>query len=104
MSCIRNAWRRLRAGRFPWLGAKLFGKKINHGCTRMDTDYFILTVRRNCFIRVNPCPSVVKMKSKKKKVALPRRTWQINPVTRVKESSKKYSRPRVKQVLKKLDE
>jgi hypothetical protein len=40
----------------------------------------------------------------KKKVALPRRSWQTNPVTRVKESSKKYSRPRVKQVLKKLDE
>jgi hypothetical protein len=36
------------------------------------------------------------MKSKKKKVAFPRRSWQINPVTRVKESSKKYSRPRVK--------
>jgi hypothetical protein len=40
----------------------------------------------------------------KKKVALPRRTWQINPVTRVKESSKKYSRPRVKEIFKKLDE
>ena len=36
------------------------------------------------------------MKSKKKKLALPRRQWKINPVTRVKESDKKYSRPRVK--------
>jgi hypothetical protein len=44
------------------------------------------------------------MKTKKKKVALPRRTWQINPVTRVKDSKKKYSRPRVKTDLQKLDE
>jgi hypothetical protein len=44
------------------------------------------------------------MKTKKKKVALPRRTWQINPVTRVKDSKKKYSRPRVKQTLQKLKE
>jgi hypothetical protein len=29
--------------------------------------------------------------NEKKKVAFPRRTWQINPVTRVKESRKKYS-------------
>jgi hypothetical protein len=36
------------------------------------------------------------MKAKKKKLALPRRQWTINPVTRVKESGKKYSRPRVK--------
>jgi hypothetical protein len=36
------------------------------------------------------------MKQKKKKVALPRRKWQINPATRVKESAKKYSRPRAK--------
>jgi hypothetical protein len=35
-------------------------------------------------------------KSKKKKLALPRRQWQINPVTRVKESEKKYSRARAK--------
>ncbi|HEY1718912.1 MAG TPA: hypothetical protein VGH42_11565 [Verrucomicrobiae bacterium] len=41
------------------------------------------------------------MKTKKKKVAFPRRTWQINPVTRVKESSKKYSRSCVKQDLQK---
>jgi hypothetical protein len=27
---------------------------------------------------------VVALKAKKKKVAFPRRTWQINPVTRVK--------------------
>jgi hypothetical protein len=32
----------------------------------------------------------------KKKVALPRRAWVINPVTRVKESAKKYSRQRAK--------
>jgi hypothetical protein len=44
------------------------------------------------------------MKSKKKKVAFPRRTWQINPVTRVKSSAKKYSRPRVKQDFQKSDE
>jgi hypothetical protein len=44
------------------------------------------------------------MKTKKKKVALPRRTWQINPVTRVKDSKKKYSRPRVKTDLQKSDE
>jgi len=44
---------------------------------------------------------ISKMKSKKKKVAFPRRTWQINPVTRVKSSAKKYSRPRVKQDLQK---
>ena len=44
------------------------------------------------------------MKSKKKKVAFPRRTWQINPVTRVKESAKQYSRPRSKQTLQKQDE
>jgi len=40
-------------------------------------------------------------KLRKKKVALPRRTWQIKPVTRVKESAKKYSRPSVKQDLRK---
>ncbi len=43
------------------------------------------------------------MKSKKKKVAFPRRTWQINPVTRVKESVKGYSRPRAKQILRKQE-
>lgn len=32
----------------------------------------------------------------KKKIALPRRQWKINPATRVKESEKKYSRPRQK--------
>jgi len=35
-------------------------------------------------------------KPQKKKVAFSRRTWQINPVTRVKSSAKKYSHPRVK--------
>ncbi len=44
------------------------------------------------------------MKTKKKKVAFPRRSWQINPVTRVKDSKKKYLRPRVKQNLQKHDE
>ena len=43
-------------------------------------------------------------KKAKKKVALPRRQWQINPVTRVKASVKKYSRPRTRQELRKLDE
>jgi hypothetical protein len=37
------------------------------------------------------------VKKPKKKVALPRRTWVINPITRVKESDKKYSRQRAKQ-------
>ena len=36
------------------------------------------------------------MKTKKKKLALPRRAWKISPVTRVKGSDKSYSRPRVK--------
>jgi hypothetical protein len=40
-------------------------------------------------------------KKSKKKVALPRRSWTINPVTRVKESSKKYSRARAKDELQK---
>jgi hypothetical protein len=40
------------------------------------------------------------MKKGKKKLALPRRTWTINPVTRVKDSTKKYSRARAKQKLK----
>jgi hypothetical protein len=44
------------------------------------------------------------MKAKKKKVAFPRRTWQINPVTRVKSSAKKYSRPRGKSDLQKHDD
>jgi hypothetical protein len=43
------------------------------------------------------------VKSKKKKVVFPRRIWQINPVTRMKESAKKYSRPRAKQD-RKIDE
>jgi len=41
-------------------------------------------------------------KPKKKKVALPRRQWQINPVTRVKTSAKVYSRPRAKRGLENL--
>ncbi len=32
------------------------------------------------------------MKVKKKKLALPRRQWKISPVTRVKQSAKKYTR------------
>ena len=36
------------------------------------------------------------MKSKKKKIALPRRRWQMNPVERVKESAKVYDRRAVK--------
>jgi len=39
------------------------------------------------------------VKAKKKKVALPRRQWKINPVTRVKDSAKKYLRPRAKRNL-----
>jgi hypothetical protein len=44
------------------------------------------------------------VKAPKKKIALPRRTWQINPVTRVKDSAKKYRRARVKQALRKSNE
>ena len=44
------------------------------------------------------------MKTKKKKLALPRRQWKINPVTRVKESATKYSRPRVKRAATKHEE
>jgi hypothetical protein len=36
------------------------------------------------------------VKKQKKKLAFPRRQWMINPVTRVKQSGKTYSRPRVK--------
>jgi hypothetical protein len=43
-------------------------------------------------------------KPQKKKVVFPRRTWQINPATRVKDSKKKYSRSRVKQDLQKSNE
>jgi len=43
-------------------------------------------------------------KKRKKKLALPRRQWQINPVTRVKDSKKKYSRPRTKDEERKIDE
>jgi len=41
------------------------------------------------------------MKVKKKKLALPRRTWKIKPVTRVKESAKRYYRVRAKSDLRK---
>jgi hypothetical protein len=44
------------------------------------------------------------MKAKKKKMALPRRPWKINPVTRVKESGKRYSRPRVKRSASRYEE
>jgi len=44
----------------------------------------------------------INMKQKKKKVALPRRKWQINPATRVKESARKYSRPRAKSLERRL--
>jgi hypothetical protein len=43
------------------------------------------------------------MKSRKKKVAFPRRSWQINPVTRVNDSSKKHLRSRVEWDLQKQD-
>ena len=35
-------------------------------------------------------------KTRKKRIALPRRQWQINPVTRVKSSRKLYSRLQAK--------
>ena len=45
------------------------------------------------------------MKKAKKKRPLPRKNWVINPVTRVKESEKKYSRDKAKENFKKeLDE
>ncbi len=37
----------------------------------------------------------------KKKIALPRRQWQINPFTRVKASAKVYSRAKTKRDLQK---
>jgi hypothetical protein len=40
------------------------------------------------------------VKKAKKKVALPRRSWKINPVTRIKTSAKKFSRARAKRDLK----
>lgn len=43
-------------------------------------------------------------KKRKKKLAFPRRQWQINPATRVKDSGKKYSRPKTKDEQRKLDE
>jgi hypothetical protein len=43
------------------------------------------------------------MKKVKKKLALPRRTWTINPVTRVKDSQKKISRARAKENLRQED-
>jgi hypothetical protein len=43
-------------------------------------------------------------KKTKKKLAFPRRQWQINPATRVKESAKKYARPRAKDEQRKSDE
>jgi hypothetical protein len=41
------------------------------------------------------------VKKPKKKIALPRRQWQINPSTRVKGSAKVYSRAKSKQNLQK---
>ncbi len=38
----------------------------------------------------------MKKKAAKKKIAFPRRQWQINPATRVKDSAKKYSRAKAK--------
>jgi hypothetical protein len=37
-----------------------------------------------------------KAKKAKKKIAFPRRRWQINPSMRVEESAKRYSRPKAK--------
>jgi hypothetical protein len=41
---------------------------------------------------------------KKKSIALPRRAWTINPVTRVKASAKEYERAKSKQDLRKETE
>jgi hypothetical protein len=41
------------------------------------------------------------VKKPKKKIALPRRQWQINPSTRVKGSAKIYTRAKSKQHLRK---
>jgi len=38
----------------------------------------------------------MKAKKAKKKIAFPRRRWQINPSMRADESSKRYSRPKAK--------
>ena len=90
-------------GEISVVGRRVIWKKIE---PRMDTNKHELKTAGRGFqiIRVSSCQSMVSMKSKKKKVAFPRRTWQINPVTRVKDSAKKYSRPRVKQDLQKSDE
>jgi hypothetical protein len=37
-----------------------------------------------------------RVKARKKRLALPRRQWKINPVTRIKQSAKLYSRARSK--------
>lgn len=46
----------------------------------------------------------MKVKAKKKKIAslLPRRQWQINPLTKVKDSAKRYSRKGAGTALKKI--
>ena len=36
------------------------------------------------------------MKKSRKKIVLPRKQWPMNPVTRVKDSGKKFSRAQVK--------
>jgi hypothetical protein len=46
----------------------------------------------------------MRKKPQKKKLALPRRQWTINPVTRVKQSDKKYARTRVKKDFRKYEE
>jgi hypothetical protein len=74
MSFIRNAWRRLRAGRFRVGGE-----------SEKETEFHDLAQA---------------MKNRKRRKWLFHGgTWQINPVTRVKDSKKKYSRPRVKTAL-----
>jgi hypothetical protein len=117
MGYIRNAWRRLRAGRFPCKGGGLFGKNnsTTDGHGRGETQRrrgrkeaqrkdFSANLRVLCasafvFVRVNPCPSVVKKRNrKKKKVAFPQRTWQIKPVTRVKFSVKAFASPSQKEL------
>lgn len=41
----------------------------------------------------------MKQKNRKKKSALPRRTWKIHPATRVKASGRLYSRARARRRL-----
>jgi hypothetical protein len=68
------------------LDAELFGRKVNLQISRINADGNL------CWsLSSKICVICGLRENEKKKVAFPRRTWQINPVTRVKESRKKYS-------------